>query len=163
MKLKVNFIIIFVAFIINSCGNRNYIELNDDVATIEHAIFSVDSIYSKFEDSVSLVFVMDNQLYINRTNYDNFDSLTQEKVPELDHLDGSDWQLLKDNLALLQRNNINGFSSTRYGFTRFIYKDEPGEAYMNRYIALDSGNLSLDHTGYKLLDRKSNLVLFSGR
>ena len=161
--MKVIYIFILVTFIINSCGNRNYIELNDDVALIEHSMFQVDSIFSKFDDSVSLVFIKDNKLYINQTNYNNFNSLTQEQVPELDHLDSSDWQLLKSNLTLLQRNNISGFSSTRYGFTRFIYKDEPGEAYMNRYIALDSGNLSLDHTGYKLLDRKSNLVLFSGR
>ena len=161
--MKVIYIFILVTFIINSCGNRNYIELNDDVALIEHSMFQVDSIFSKFDNSVSLVFIKDNKLYINQTNYNNFNSLTQEQVPELDHLDSSDWQLLKSNLTLLQRNNISGFSSTRYGFTRFIYKDEPGEAYMNRYIALDSGNLSLDHTGYKLLDRKSNLVLFSGR
>ena len=161
--MKVIYIFILVTFIINSCGNRNYIELTDNVALIEHSMFQVDSIFSKFDDSVSLVFIKDNKLYINQTNYNNFNSLTQEQVPELDHLDSSDWQLLKSNLTLLQRNNISGFSSTRYGFTRFIYKDEPGEAYMNRYIALDSGNLSLDHTGYKLLDRKSNLVLFSGR
>ncbi|MFD3003861.1 hypothetical protein ACFS7Z_26130 [Pontibacter toksunensis] len=161
--MKVIYIFIFVATIINSCANSNYIELKDDVATIEHAIFQVDSIFSKFDDSVSLVFVKDNQLYINQTNYNNFDSLSQEQVPELDHLNSSDWHLLKNNLTLLQRNNIKGFSSTRYGFTRFLYKDEPGEVYMQRYLALDSGNLSLDHTGYKILDRKSNLVLFSGR
>ncbi|MEJ8802239.1 hypothetical protein [Pontibacter sp. H249] len=152
-----------IAIILNSCGNRNFIELKDNVASVEKSILQVDSIFRKFDDSVSLVFVKDNQLNINQTNYNNFNSLTQEQVPELGHLDSSDWQLLKTNLTLLQRNNIIGFSSTRYGFTRFIYKDEPGEAYMNRYIALDNGNLSLDHTGYKLLDRKSNLVLFSGR
>ena len=160
--MKVIYIFIFVAFIFNACGNRNNIELKDDVATVEHAIVQVDSIFSKFDDSVSLVFVKDNQLYINQTNYNNFDSLTQEQVPELKHLDSSDWQLLKNNLTLLQKNNISGFSSTQYGFTRFLYKDEPGEAYMKRYIAMDSGNLTFDHTGYTLLDRKSNLVLFSG-
>ncbi|WP_162056494.1 hypothetical protein [Pontibacter pamirensis] len=130
---------------------------------VERAIFQVDSIFKKVDDSVTLVFVKNNQLYINQTNYDGFNSITKEQVPELERLNSSDWKLLMSNIKFLQKNSINGFSRTRYSFIRFIYKDEPGEAYMLRYIALDSGNLSLDHTGYKLLDRKSNLVLFSGR
>jgi hypothetical protein len=160
---KVICVIIWLAFIVSSCGTRNHIELYDDVDTVEKAVAQVNSIFRKLDDSVNLLFVKDNQLYINQSKYNGFDLIANEQVQELDLLDSADWKLLKNNLILLQRNNINGFSSTRYGFTKFIYEHESGEAYMKRYIALDSGNLSLDHTGYKLLDRKSNLVLFSGR
>ncbi|WP_148041330.1 hypothetical protein [Rufibacter immobilis] len=137
--------------------------MKDDVDAVEKSIIQVESIFKKLDDSVNLMFVENDNLYINQTDYGNFDSITKEHIQELKQLDTSDWKLLKNNLKLLQRNNINGFSRTRHGFIRFIYKKESDEAYMQRYIALDSGNLKLEHTGYKFLDRKSNLVLLSGR
>lgn len=164
--IKVQPLILFglaVLLVCSACGNTDLIELEDDVAVVEKALVEVDSVYRKVDDAASLVFLKDDQLLVNSKSYGSLDAITPGQVPALRPLSSQEWELLKDNLRLLQRNGIGGFGSTRYGFTRFLYKDAPGDAYMLRYIVVDNGGLSLDHTNYRLLDRKSNLVLFSGR
>jgi hypothetical protein len=156
-------ILLILSFLF-SCtkSSRNTLDFSSDFDEVSRAIFQVDDLYHKLNDTVKVLVIEDDKLTINQKSYMNFKTLQKEDIPEFNRLTYDEWNSLMGNIKILTNNQINGFSTTNYGFTRFIYKKlKSSESYENRYIAIDKGDLQLGKRGYKLLDAREKLVLFT--
>ena len=151
------FIILLTAY---GCSQNNTIHFHDDINKVRSSLQSTSVLFNKVDGQVEGITF--NSTYIHFTGNQIPLNSEQPKFP-FQNFNNKEFKEFIASLKFLHANNIIGMTGrSRQDFVTFLLKHDIGDEYRDlRYVAIDTGNLNLAHTGFEIIDRKASIVLIT--
>jgi hypothetical protein len=153
------FSVIFV-LVTCSCSKKNSINFYNDIFQVRKSLERTSLLFKQINSRVEAIEFDSNYIYFTGGQLSINDTIRNYPFEKITTKEFKDFTT---NLKFLFGNNIIAIKGPlRTGLTTFGLKHGLNDEFRDlRYIALDSGNLNLDHTGLMVLDKKSSIVLLT--